>query len=345
MAPLIGLLLAASLAGATQPSPKTIRVLTFNAAGIPLVHPGVSRRMKAAGEAIAAGGYDVVGLQELWLDGDSARLASASGLAHTARFGRRIALRSGLTILSRWPILMKEERAFSAVRPSLRHPFKGETLPGKGFLFARLATPWGELDAYAAHNVADYRDVQYHLIRLTELFELSEGVLERSSGRPFVILGDLNAGHGDREYDLFLDLLGLGDLCAPDGREICGDPRRPKRIDHILVPSGRLQAKAGLALDASLSDHSGFAAELPRAVMSLRANPDPKRRESALLAVEEGTGAAIGRLFEQKRESAWIPFYGAFLAVRYDLQAARLTAIRERAASARAILKDSRRGR
>jgi len=338
MAPLSVLLLAASLAGAAEPAPKTIRVLTFNAAGIPIVHPGVGRRMKAAGAAIAGGGYDIVGLQELWLDRDSASLAKAAGLPHAVRFDRRIALRSGLTILSRWPVLVKEERAFSAVRPSLRHPFKGETLPSKGFLFARLATPWGELDAYAAHNVADYKDVQYHLIRLTELFELSEGVLERSADRPFVILGDLNAGHGDREYDLFLDLLGLDDLCAPSGREACGDQRRPKRIDHLLTPSGHLDAKARQVFEPSLSDHFGFAADLPRPVMSLRAKPDPKRREAALLAVEEATGAAIARLTERKRGAAWIPFYGAFLAARYERQAARLTAIRERAVTARGRL-------
>lgn len=346
MAALIALLLAASCAGAAAPAQSSIRVLTFNAAGIPLVHPGVSRRIKGAGRAISAGGYDIVGLQELWLDRDSSALAAASGLPHAARFGRTISLRSGLTILSRWPIILMEERAFSAVRPSLRHPFKGETLPSKGFLFARVATPWGELDVYAAHNVADYRDVQYHLIRLTELFELAEGVLERSAGRPFVILGDLNAGHGVREYDLFLDLLGLGDLCAPAGREVCGDPRRTRRIDHVLVPAGRLEGNPRRVLEEvlpggtmPLSDHSGFAADLPRALMSLRAKPDPKRREAALLAVEESTGAAIGRLSERKRGSAWIPFYGAFLAARYERQAARLTAIRERAVTARGALR------
>lgn len=339
MAPLTALLLAASFAGAAPPAQNSIRVLTFNAAGIPLVHPGVARRMTAAGQAIAAGGFDVVGLQELWFDRDSASLALASRLPHAARVGRRFAFGSGLTILSRWPILRREERAFSALRPSLRHPLKGETVPSKGFLFARIAAPWGELDAYAAHTVADYTDVQYHLIRLTELFELAEGVLEFSAGRPFVILGDLNTGHGAREYDLFLDLLGLSDACAPDSREVCGDPRHETRIDHVLLPSGRLDAKARLVFDSTLSDHSGFAADLPRALMSLRAKPDPKRREAALLAVEEAIGAAITRLSDRKRGSAWIPFYGAFLASRYERQAARLTAIRERATTARAALK------
>lgn len=311
-----------------------IKVLTFNAAGIPLVHQGVARRMEAAGKAVAAEGHDIVGLQELWFDKDSAAFAAAAGLPHAARVDRRFAFRSGLTILSRWPIIRTEERAFSTVRPSLRHFFQGETIPRKGFLFARIATPWGELDAYDAHTLADYRESKYTLLRMTELFELAEGVRELSAGRPFVILADLNSGHGDRDYDLFLDLLGLVDPCAPAGKELCGDPRRPKRIDHVLLP-GPGGAKARLALDPSMSDHSAFAAELPRAVMTLRAKPDPRKREAALRAVEEELGAAIARLDARKRESAWIPLYGAFLAARYDLQAARFAAIRERAITAR----------
>jgi endonuclease/exonuclease/phosphatase family metal-dependent hydrolase len=340
MAPLIAaLLLASSVASAGET--KAIRVLTFNAAGIPLVHPGVARRMRGAGHAIADGGYDVVGLQELWFDGDSAALAAASGLAHAARTPRSLSFGTGLTILSRWTIKTMEEHAFTAVRPSLRHPLEGEAAARKGFMFARVATPWGELDAYAAHTLADYGEAQYHLLRLTELFELAEFVRERSAGRPFVILGDLNSGHGDREYEVFLDLLGLRDLCAPSGSELCADARRPKRIDHILAPGGAATGRRTLdadmdSLDLRLSDHIGFSADLPAAFMALRAKPDPKRREAALLAVEGAMTAAIERLRERGRGARWIPFYGAFLFARYARQSERFETIRQRALSARA---------
>lgn len=329
------------LAGAAEPTPKTIRVLTFNAAGIPAFHPELSLRVVEAGRAMAAGGYDLIGLQELWRDKDSATVAEAAGLPYAVRFKRDVAVRAGLTILSRWPVLLSEERAFSSVRPSLRHLAEGETFVSKGFLFARLATPWGELDAYAAHTLADYPEAQYHLLRMTELFELAEGVRELSKGRPFVILGDLNSGRGDREYDVFLDLLGLRDLCELRGREQCADPDHTPRIDHVLV-AGDLAATGRKTLDApinaaglTLSDHAGFAADLPRALMSLRAKPDPRKREAALLAVEEAVGAAISRLDEQARLAGWIPFYGAFLNARYARQSARLAVIRERAAAAR----------
>ena len=284
MAPLIAaVLFAASLQAAEMP-PKTIRVVTFNAAGIPFVHPGIWRRMPAAGAALAAEGADIVALQETWRNVDAERIAATSGLPYSARVPRLYAFRTGLTILSRWPILSREETFFSSVRPSLRHVTQGEVVPTKGFLRAVVATPWGELDVYAAHTLADYPKVQYHLLRLTELFELSEAILERSKGRPFVILGDLNAGHGAMEYDLFLDLLGLRDLCAENGKEQCSDPSHDPRIDHILVP-GPLAARGRKILDGvepRLSDHAGFAADIPRLIMASRAKPDPAKRAAAL---------------------------------------------------------------
>lgn len=327
MAPLTPLLLAASLASA-----GTVKVLTFNAAGIPLVHPRLGARVKGAGAAIAAGGFDIAGLQELWRDGDSDALAAASGLPHAVRFRRRLAFRTGLTILSRWPAVRAEERAFSAVRPSLRHLLEGEAVAGKGFLFARVAAPGGELDVYAAHTLADYPEARYRLLRMTELFELAEGIRELSADRPFVVLGDLNSGRGDPEYGLFLDLLGLEDPCAPKGTELCADPRRPKRIDHVLLPGPA--AKARRVLGEELSDHSGFAAELPASWARMRAKPDPKRREAALRAIEETISEGIKRL-ESERCGMGIPIYGAFLRARYSLQTDRLKAILERAASRR----------
>lgn len=289
--------------------------------------------MKAAGRAVAKAGYDVVGLQELWFDRDSAAFAAAAGMPHAARVSRRYGFRSGLTILSRWPIIKSEGRAFSTVRPSLRHFFQGETIPSKGFLFARVSTPWGELDVYDAHTLADYRETKYRLLRMTELFELAQSVSELSTGRPFLILGDLNSGHGDRDFDVFLDLLGLHDPCAPAGPELCGDPAREKRIDHVLLP-GSIASKAERVLEGQ-SDHNGFAAELPRGLMALRAKPDPKRREAALRAVEEAAARGIERLENERDRAGWIPLYGAFLSARYARQTGRLKAIMERASSAR----------
>jgi len=54
----------------------------------------------------------------------------------------------------------------------------------------------------------------------------------------------------------------------------------------------------------------------------------------ALSALDAKLAGAIERLGARKSRGAWIPLYGAFLTARYDRQIARLSAIRERAATA-----------
>jgi len=350
LAPLTRALAAALLlcaASASAKTPARLRVLTFNAAGIPLVHPRIRQRVAAMGRAFARDEYDIIGLQEVWLQSDSERLAQGSGLPYKARTdAAALTVGTGLTILSRWPILAVKEREFSALRPSLRNLPQGEPLAHKGFMMARVKTPWGELDVYDAHTISDYPSSQYEALRLTQLYDLAEGVLELSSGRPFVILGDLNTGPGKRDYELFMALTGVRDLCRGGGRELCGDPKRPWRIDNIFVPPGRLNAPARRVLDRPIegllpplnySDHSGFAADVSPALLSMRAHPNNVRRTAALRTVSETMTRMIGRLNERKR--AWIPLYGAYLAARYDRQIAVLAAFRERAISARAALK------
>ena len=342
--PLIALLLCAGSARAAEPkAPGTLRVLTLNVAGIPVVHPRLGRRVAAIGRALADGGYDLVALQEVWRDGDSEALARASGLSYAARYGRSLALGSGLTILSRWPIVRTEERVFSALRPSLMNLAQGEPLAHKGFLMARVATPWGELDVYDTHAIADYRTSLYQGLRLTQIFDLAEGARELSPDRPFLVLGDFNAGPGERDFEAFKSLLGLRDLCAPDGREVCGDPNRPRRIDHMLVP-GRLNGRARRVLDTPIpgsapplaySDHFGFAADVPAFLFGLRARPDPARRAAALREVEEVIARMIERLAARRLAKSWIPLYGAALSARYDRQLALLAALRERVAASR----------
>lgn len=308
-----------------------LKALTFNAAGIPLVHERVSERVVEAARRVKAEGYDLVGLQELWFDGDAAAFQREAGLEGSARAGGPW-FGSGLMVLSRWPVVATAHAAFSAVRPSLRHPLEGEALADKGWLMARVATPKGELDVYSAHTVADYPEAHNRFIRLTELYELSEAIREHSAGRAFVVLGDLNSGRGDPEFDAFMDLLGLADACEPRGREACADPDRTRRIDHILTASP-LAAKGTLVLagEPRLSDHFGFAADLGTAVFSQRLKPDPKRRAAALAAVADACDGAIKRLFEQTMKEAWVPLVGAGLSARYALQIRRLEAIRERA--------------
>lgn len=322
-------------------------MLTFNAAGIPLVHPRGGERLEAAGKAIASGGWSVVGLQEVWFDGDADRLHRLSGLPYLARARRALAFGTGLAVLSRWPVLETEEKRFTVLTPSWARLAQGEPAVRKGWLRARLATPWGELDAYSAHMLSDYPESRYRSLRALQLFELAEDALERSMGRPFVIMADFNAGRGDPDFDAFLDLLGAWDPCAPKGAEACGDPGRgrpgDRRIDFVLL-SSRADAMGARALDGfvpgaeglRLSDHAGFSAVIaPRPGLWAPAAPDPARRAAAL----ERTIATVNSfLAAERRPGRWIPLYGWLAARRERAQAAALGALRERAVSALARL-------
>jgi endonuclease/exonuclease/phosphatase family metal-dependent hydrolase len=328
------LLTAALLATDTAAEPARVRVLTMNAAALPLVHARVGERMDGIGAAIAADAYDVVGLQELWLDRHFTRLAKRAALPHAVR-SRRF---SGLAILSRWPVSGTEELAFSALRPSWLAVSNGEPAASKGALRAVVATPWGPLDVYSAHAIANYGRPDYEALRLTELFELAEFVLERSKGRAYVVLADLNAGHGKADYDVFAGLLGARDACRDGEKELCGDERRGgKRIDFVLYSGGpRPPARAVLA---DLSDHNGYAADLGTANLKPAAPPDPKRRKAALEALEARLSRMIERLNALALKRSWIPVYGSVAAARYARQAAILAGLRERAATARTRLK------
>ncbi len=309
MASLIALLLAASVQAAT------VRVLTMNVAALPLVHANVGSRIDGIGAEIAAGGYDVVGLQELWLDRHANRLAKAAALPHVVR-SRRF---SGLSILSRWPVSETEELTFSALRPSWLAIGNGEPAAAKGVLRAVVATPLGPLDVYAAHAIANYGAPDYESLRLTELFELAEFVLARSKGRAYVVLADLNTGRGKPDFEVFMDLLGARDA----------GPAAERKIDFVLY-SGGPEPDARAVLEG-LSDHKGYAADLAPAA----AAPDRKRREAALAAFDARVSRMIERLNAAAAKVSWIPLWGSLAARRYERQAAILTGLRERAASAK----------
>lgn len=312
---------------------SALLLLTLNIGGIPIVHRDLPQRVEAIGRELKAGGYDIVGLQEAWRDKDAEALSAGSGLAHLARYERDVLLGTGLAILSRFPILQKFQRPFTA-RPSALRIYQGESVANKGVLMARIQTPGGELDVYDAHMISDYPAYRYRTLRLTQIFELAEAMDAWSSGRPVVLLTDLNAGPGDSEYEILKDLLGLDDVCRRRDEELCPDPGRRTRIDHILMPLGKLKrtGKPALVNDTPYrySDHQGVSAEMEPKALALRRKPNLRHRAEALEDIETAITAMLDAMARRRRERAWIPAYGFLFALRYDHQASYLTALRDR---------------
>lgn len=319
---------------------ETFKVLSFNVAGIPFVHPDVGKRLRAIGDAIRIQGHDIVGLQEAWLDSDARAVAERAGLPHYARYQREIAFGTGVATLSRFPVAEKLQLQFTCRPSALRAP-QGEPIANKGALLTRLNTPWGPLDVYNTHLIANYRAGRYYTLRLTQLFELSEMIETHSKNRPFVVLGDLNADPGQEEFKVFLDLLGLKDACPSCAPTLRNSGRR---IDHILLPRGFkpgwVRAETVFRDDAPgvglpWSDHNAVEATLDRRVLTLRLNPDPRRRAAALAKIEAAIVAMMRAMIQRQARRAWLPAYGFAMTLRYDHQLDQLLDIKARAETAR----------
>lgn len=301
-----------------------LKVVTFNVAAIYFVHPNVGERIEAIGPALAA--YDVVALQELWLDKHAERLRDLSGLPYYVRHERSFFLGNGLALLSRYPIVEVKKMVFSC-RPSALRVYQGEWPANKGVELTRLETPKGPLDVYNTHIISNYGEsAPYRALRLTQIFELAEFIRANSKDRPFVLLGDLNTGPGERAYGLLKDLLGLSDAC---GSDFCG-------IDHVMLPRGRSKSKARLEFqDTGWSDHPAVAADLRWEVLKLRLRPDRRDRLGALEDIETALGSMLELMARRRRALSWIPFYGFVMSLRYDHQTRLIAHVRHRAASAR----------
>jgi endonuclease/exonuclease/phosphatase family metal-dependent hydrolase len=336
LAAALGLLIAAP-SGAV-PAPK-LKLLTLNIAGLPFVHPKLSERMRAIGEEVAAGGYDVVALQEAWLDADADFLAKAAGLPHYLRVRRDVAIGTGLAFLSREPMEAARQKVFTS-RPSALRVYHGEWPANKGVLSVRLETSAGPLDVYDTHLISSYAGAPYYTLRVTQVFDLAEEILSRSGDRPFVLMGDLNAAPGEPEFQLLLDLLDLEDACLEKGKDLCGPTGGPRRIDHVLVPRGGRKFVSGRrVLDAPvrglrLSDHAGVAAELDLGLLKLRPKRDAARRRAALAVVMKAADDMVERMHERLRRRAWIPVYGMAMSIRYARQLDQLADVRARAETA-----------
>lgn len=340
------ILMAALRIAPAQAGAEPLKLLTINVAGIPFVHPKLQRRMKGLGGAFAAGGYDLIALQEAWRDEDADYLSKRAGLPYYERFPRDVAIGTGLAFLARWPLEHKEQRVFT-LRPSPLRVAQGEWPANKGVLYAQLQTPAGPLDVYDTHLISDYPDAPYKTIRMAQLFELAEEIELRSAGRPFVLMGDFNAGPGEDGYALIQDLLDLEDPCVVAKKDECGATLDDgRRVDQILVPRGGARfVKARRVLDGkagglALSDHAGLEALVDPRLLTLkprRSAAARARRLAALAAVRDTLDQMLTAMVAREARRSWIPVYGFLMSLRYARERDQVWDIRTRAETARLV--------
>ena len=240
---------AAIEGGEPRAQPITMRVLTYNVAGLP---EGLSSSMPERFSPLISpllNDYDLVLLQEDFAY--QPQIASMVRLPHrTPADDRGDSLGDGLTSFASAPISAFERVKWSACFGMFDSG--SDCLTPKGFSFMRIEVAAGTfVDVYNVH--ADAGSAPGDLAaRASNLEQLAQAIVMRSAGRPLIVAGDFNARY-TRASDTMHSLLataGLRDAWADLTREgmipaqsevvACStEPDDPacERIDKVLYRS------------------------------------------------------------------------------------------------------------
>jgi endonuclease/exonuclease/phosphatase family metal-dependent hydrolase len=327
------ILVAAASPSAAGDASSTLRVLSYNVAGIPLVQRLASERiLKLAGEL---GAYDLVALQEVWSGYDYQRLKRASGFPSAVR-QEDPPVGNGLVLLSRLRVVEWRFYPYSgrAAPHALFTKVDADAICTKGVLAARLETEDGEqLDVYDTHLISGDSPIENDFVRVAQVLELDAAMRDFSRGRPYLLLGDFNVGAGTFQHKLILDILGLDDPCWQGGKERCGSTFGGERIDYVLGQAGGASLAFTRPFEVEgapilLSDHLGgiqATVELPLEPMAEK----PRRRpalEAARQALRTGQARLSGLSSRWPPVSWYLAWWRSCESARVDALLAKLDA-------------------
>jgi sphingomyelin phosphodiesterase 2 len=208
--------------------PITLKVVTFNVWDY-YVFPDHRMRMKEIGRFLKWLDPDLVGMQEAFLKKDRELMLEqlkGSRLLYSHYYPSGLS-GSGLMILSAFPISETSFQQYTEGGPWYK-PWQGDWYAGKGVALARIDLPGdsGSLDFYNTHAIAGYEKYNdLHVEeRLSQMKDLAAFVEASSSNAaPAILVGDMNCGPGDEEYEAVIEDAGLVRLMNIDSR-----------IDHIF---------------------------------------------------------------------------------------------------------------
>lgn len=217
---------------------------------------------------------DIVALQESFVSrtAELRALAAYPFVAKGPDAAQLLGVDSGLYILSRFPILKQEKRAFGRAMCA-----SWDCYSNKGVQFARLQIPGAPfpLDVYNTHMQASRSSDAIRQKQVKILLEFIKDT--HQPGAPILFLGDFNfrPGAGDQSFDDFLKgsaLVHAGKLCLSlhcateawakarlydatvDHQFISVDPASSYRIKPLKAERNFGELVKG----RSLSDHTGY---------------------------------------------------------------------------------------
>lgn len=286
------IILPAILAGSGLAQP--FRLLTFNVGGIPWFHPAPDKdgRLARIAERLSRSSYDAVALQEVWFTKDVMALWKKSGFPYAAHRSGPFANRSGLMILSRYPIAKSHFYRFSADSPFANF-FDGDFWGKKGILAVRMEIEGKPVNFFTTHMVATSESLDHARLRHVQIFDLSRAIEDFSGSDPYLVTGDLNFTPTAEGYGILTDGLNMADAC-PAPRGACPPTDEEGRLDYIFLSfhfsknSVMRFAKDFTWEEAPrywYSDHEGVAADI---FLDFRPQaPAAGRRKGALMLIRK----------------------------------------------------------
>ncbi|KAF9988040.1 phospholipase C type enzyme [Modicella reniformis] len=200
-------------------SETTLSVLTLNCWGLKFVSKDRQDRLTAIGRylADASRGYDIVGLQEVWVYDDYLRIQDLvrDTFPYTKHWHSGV-LGSGLVILSKYPIVSTMIRRFALNGDPFKF-FHGDWYVGKCCVSATIAHPTcGEIEVFNTHLHAGYDPVgtpdTYLGCRVGEAWEMASLIKAATTqGRHVISLGDYNSAPNSFVVQLIAKQGGLTD--------------------------------------------------------------------------------------------------------------------------------------
>ncbi|KAG2045128.1 Endonuclease/exonuclease/phosphatase [Suillus americanus] len=217
---------------------EQIRVVTLNCWGLKYVSKDRHERVAAIASALARSDYDIIALQEIWVEADynEIRQSVVPRLPYTKLFHSG-ALGAGLGILTKWPIIATSMTPYSLVGEPT-DVFGGDWFVGKGAGSVTIMHPvLGPVQLFVTHFCAKGGESgpecnrTYRLVNAWEFAKVTRQAAEL--GRYVIAMGDFNSIPTSLPMNVVLSHAGLVDSWATSHA-------------HIPPPSGMISPIAGV---------------------------------------------------------------------------------------------------
>lgn len=225
--------------GGPEPASGHLDLLSYNVHGLPASIAGDDPAGRMPQIAPLLDDFDLVGLQEAFVDDYYDALEAGSSHTTRRRFAETLNddryYGSGLAVFTDLEELDHHQRHYSTCNGVL--DAASDCLASKGLLAVRLQlAPGAAVDVYDTHLDAG-GGAEDEAARATQVAELTEAIAEWSGERALIVMGDTNlhAWEGGADQAAWEQLVG-----DPDLTELCAalDCPDPEHIDRILFRDG-----------------------------------------------------------------------------------------------------------